>query len=759
MATATIHSRQRRHYIFGFLGPAPFLATLLWLFIVPPLAAQQQSRVLAIFTGRSDMNANVVVERTIRSSLIEQFDVLLDFHVEYLDVQPFPEGDYAALRDRLSNRYQGIRFDVIVAVVDDAIRFVLESAQEIFPNVPIVVFGGRNVIEDWNQFPRVTGVLEPNLPNSIKQGVEFIRTLQPGVRNVFVVSGAAASDRNREAIARQELGWNQGNITFTYLAGLLLEDLQQRLRNLPENSAVFFLTMREDGAGKSFITTDSVGPIAQVTNAPVYTLSGVSMGSGILASVMTDQETMARELAEIILRILRGASVEDIPIRNSNRTVMVDWREIRRWNIDEGTLPPGTEVRYREPTFWDAYKWYIAGVLGLCFVEGLLIVALLIQQSKRKRAEAAAKRNHALLHSTIDALDAHVAVLDEKADIIEVNEAWRRFALANGYCGDNAGVGRNYLEVCGIEEARSVSEAIRALIGGQLDSFSCIYECSSGDVSLWFQLRMNRFVSDGIVRLVLAHENVTDIKRANRLERRLTGTLLRAQDDERRRIARDLHDVTAQNLAAIKADLTLASSSLATLDVRTREAVIESMSLCDQVIQELRTLSYLLHPPLLDEAGLVAAVQWYVRGFIQRSGIQIKVEVSDPIGRLPSELEMALFRVIQEALTNIHRHSGSHSAVITISKDPGYVVVCIRDEGRGILELRSNGNGVIESPGVGILGMRERLRQLGGHLEIESSAQGTTVTASAPVSEDAMLRLLAADDHALIRASSPARFP
>jgi signal transduction histidine kinase len=270
---------------------------------------------------------------------------------------------------------------------------------------------------------------------------------------------------------------------------------------------------------------------------------------------------------------------------------------------------------------------------------------------------------------------------------------------------------------------------------------------------------MNRFVSGGILRLVLAHENVTDIKRANQLERRLTGTLLRAQDDERRRIARDLHDVTAQNLAAIKADLTLAQSALGTMDVRTREAVEESMSLCDQVIQELRTVSYLLHPPLLDEAGLVAAVQWYVRGFIQRSGIQIKMEVSGPIGRLSSELEIALFRVIQEALTNIHRHSGSQSALIMISKDPGYVVVCIRDEGRGIPELRSNGNGAIESPGVGILGMRERLRQLGGHLEIESSAQGTTVTASAPISEDAMLRLLVADDHALIRASSPARFP
>jgi len=149
------------------------------------------------------------------------------------------------------------------------------------------------------------------------------------------------------------------------------------------------------------------------------------------------------------------------------------------------------------------------------------------------------------------------------------------------------------------------------------------------------------------------------------------------------------------------------------------------------VIKELRTLSYLLHPPLLDDLGLIPALQWYVRGFMERSGIQVELHVNGEIGRLPTDLETALFRVTQESLTNIHRHSGSPSAIICTTQVQDEVVLQIKDRGRGI-----SGNGtspVAPQPGVGIMGMGERLRQLGGQLDIESSDQGTIVTARVPV--------------------------
>src|SRR5262249_49779249 len=161
--------------------------------------------------------------------------------------------------------------------------------------------------------------------------------------------------------------------------------------------------------------------------------------------------------------------------------------------------------------------------------------------------------------------------------------------------------------------------------------------------------------------------------------------------------------------------------------------ISEGVSLCEQVIKELRTLSFLLHPPLLDEAGLASALQWYARGFSERSGVQVDVALVHDVGRLASEVEVALFRVVQESLTNIHRHSGSTGANIRLMKEGDQVLVQVKDRGRGIrLETSGNSGDTIQTLGVGILGMRERLRQLGGRLEIESSYGGTTVTAIVP---------------------------
>ena len=250
-----------------------------------------------------------------------------------------------------------------------------------------------------------------------------------------------------------------------------------------------------------------------------------------------------------------------------------------------------------------------------------------------------------------------------------------------------------------------------------------------------------RFFSGGALRLVLAHENITEIKQAHDSQQQLTGLLLQAQDEERKRIARDLHDVTVQNLAIIKANLTRTREVSRNSEAQGQEPLGEAASLCDQVIKELRTLSYLLHPPLLDEIGLVAALRWYVSGFIQRCGIEVEILITQDIGRLPTDVEMALFRVVQESLTNIHRHSGSQTAIIWIMLEEGEIALRIKDEGRGmVVEQPPDGKELVPSLGVGIPGMRQRLRQLGGRLEIASDSQGTTVTAIAPISKEELCR-------------------
>jgi len=217
-------------------------------------------------------------------------------------------------------------------------------------------------------------------------------------------------------------------------------------------------------------------------------------------------------------------------------------------------------------------------------------------------------------------------------------------------------------------------------------------------------------------------ERTVELDRAQERLRMLSARLLRMQDDERRRIARELHDTAGQLLVALSLILVPVQEALQQKNSELALQITESLRLVDELSSDLRTMSHLLHPPLLDEAGLHSAVRWYVEGFAERSKIEVDLELDPKVGRLPAEFETAIFRIVQECLTNIHRHSESRSARIAITRNVDHLKLEIRDRGKGM-------STPMPRAGVGIQGMRERVRQLGGALEIESGEGGTRVTA------------------------------
>jgi len=212
--------------------------------------------------------------------------------------------------------------------------------------------------------------------------------------------------------------------------------------------------------------------------------------------------------------------------------------------------------------------------------------------------------------------------------------------------------------------------------------------------------------------------------------RELTGKLLKLQDNERRRLARELHDSTGQMLVAMK--LALDQLSVEAKGDKVAALVAQTIAINEDMTRHLRTMSYLLHPPLLDEVGLPSALQWYTDGFAQRSGVKVDLQISPDFGRLSDDMEIALFRVVQECLTNIHRHSGSTTASIQLTRGRESVHVEITDNGTGMTSDPRHPTGVI--PGVGLMGIEERMRQFGGKVEISSSPRGTAVVASISLS-------------------------
>ena len=231
----------------------------------------------------------------------------------------------------------------------------------------------------------------------------------------------------------------------------------------------------------------------------------------------------------------------------------------------------------------------------------------------------------------------------------------------------------------------------------------------------------------------LLHSEIQRRVQTEEMLRKLSARILTLQDEERRRLGRELHDSAGQLLAALHINLGIIAQRTQG-DPNLAAQVADSAALADQVISEIRTLSYLLHPPMLDETGLASAVEWYARGFSERSKIAVELKIDPALPRFPTEVETAIFRIVQESLVNIHRHSGSRTAFISLQSNGEGAALTIRDQGCGIpAEILKNMEDGGANIGVGIGGMRERARQLGGTISIRRSNPGTLVEVSLPV--------------------------
>ena len=289
---------------------------------------------------------------------------------------------------------------------------------------------------------------------------------------------------------------------------------------------------------------------------------------------------------------------------------------------------------------------------------------------------------------------------------------------------------------------RLVEEAKTAI--AERDQFQFEYRTVRPTGEVRWVLSHGRIVRDAsgkAIRMIGTHTDITDRKEVEEMAkvREFTGKLMNAQDAERRRLARELHDSAGQIVAALQMQLTPMKTDTEKFSPAFAAGIAESLTLLQQLSQELRTVSYLLHPPLLDERGLPSALRWYVEGFAERSKIEVELELAEDLGRLPCEMETALFRIVQESLTNIHRHSGSKRACIRVRRSDDNLCLEVQDFGRGMTISRNNCASPVPRSGVGIQGMHERVRQLNGHFEIHSTGDGTLVSVRLPVTTTALI--------------------
>jgi PAS domain S-box-containing protein len=348
--------------------------------------------------------------------------------------------------------------------------------------------------------------------------------------------------------------------------------------------------------------------------------------------------------------------------------------------------------------------------------------------TESKRAQEAQGRLAAIVESSDD------AIVSKNLDGVIIN--WNKAAeRIFGYAAEEA-IGQHITLIVPpdrLDEEANILASIRR--GQRIDHFETVRKCKDGSLlDVAVTISPVRDARGCVIGASKVARDITERKRLALLlqETELSGRLLRLQDEERRRIARELHDGAGQLLAALGMNISAISSEESRLSPSIARNVEESRSLVDQALSEIRTVSYLLHPPLLDEVGLRSALEEYVNGFGQRSNIRVSLDLPSDLERLPRDVELSIFRIVQECLTNIHRHSGSATARVHLFHKPGEIQLEVSDQGRGIQREIQDKFLEGKSSGVGLRGMRERIRQLGGSMQIKSSGNGTSVNVFLP---------------------------
>jgi two-component system, NarL family, sensor kinase len=358
------------------------------------------------------------------------------------------------------------------------------------------------------------------------------------------------------------------------------------------------------------------------------------------------------------------------------------------------------------------------------------------QLAQKHREEREIRDAQQLLQAAVDALSAHVAILDDQGNIIAVNQAWRRFAEENGFAGTNYGVGSRYLDFgnpSAEQDAGVARRGIGEVLEGHSEGFRLLYPCTCVNGQRWFQLRVSQFTEREARRLLVSHEDVTEVKMAQDARRDIDNRILQSREEERRRIARELHDSTVQKIFAVNLNLMGIKTTLGSAEKKIHELLAETIALGRECMQELRTISYLLRPPLPAGHDFLPALHSYIDGFCKRSGIRVNLVLPAHASRMPAKIENALFRVVQETLSNIHRHSQSATATVALRTNDVSVVLEVKDKGKGMPAAPETG--LYGTTGGGLAGIEERVHELGGSLEIKPANPGTIVTATIPLAE------------------------
>jgi signal transduction histidine kinase len=741
-----------------------------------PSGVGSDYRVLLLYSEARLTRSVVRADEALRSTLEARSPRPVHFYTEFLDLNSFRG---SAIQDELVKllrvKYRDRPIDLIVAQGQLTVPFVLRNRADLFSNPPVVFLAVES--STFADLPPGSTVTGTGRARGWSETLELAWRLHPGIRRALVVVGASEGERLWADAARHQLGARAGQIKITYLIGSKSETILETIAALPSDSVVLAGPFLRDETGRDFMTEAFTGKMVAASPVPVYGLTDGVIGSGVVGGHVVSFEAHGKVAAGLALRVLAG---ERPPSTSDGTTIpMFDERQLVRWRIDRRLLPAGSVVLFHEPSLWERYRAYVIGAACLVAVQSALIGFLLVERAQRRRARrdlAERLRFETLLSNlsaalascptgdinrevetglrrTVEDLGTDRAILwslDDRSREARITHSWARpgsppmigviredqlpwaFArirqsevlrLPSPENPEEAPIDRQ-----GLAKLNTRSTAIAPLVEGGV---------VVGALSVGTVLEVRHWPNEVVPRLRLladvfanalarqhaehaAYESARDI-------RDLAGRLLTAEDDERRRIARELHDGVNQDLAALSIALSVLEDGLPEGTDRRRE-MTRLHARAVELAQAIRYLSHELHPGILQYAGLAAALRSHCREFDQSHDLTVTCQSDDHLGEMPADVALCVYRVTQEALKNAAMHSKASHAWVTATREGTDLVLAIRDDGSGFDLAEARGRGL------GLISLEERVRHVGGRLAIDTGPlHGTTIRVVVPL--------------------------
>lgn len=423
-----------------------------------PSPAEETKHVLMLSSNDSLLPAGNEIAASLQKTLEAEASYGVELYTEFLDADRFPGPPHEArIESLLRGKYASTPIDLAVALGPQALGFLRQRRESLFPGTPLIFAGiSERRIEQGGAPPNSAGVVSRFDP---AHTLDLALRLQPDARQVVIVTGASTFDRQWDAVARNELAPYTDRLELIHLSGLPMPRLLDELARLPPRTIVIYLTILEDGTGENFIPRDLTRQISDAASAPVYSVYEPYLGSGIVGGFMESFEAIGKETARISLRVLAGESPESLAHgRVATQAYKVDWRQLRRWGLDETRLPPGTIVRFEQPSLWEQYRQQIVAVITFVVLQSALIAVLLLQRRRRWRAEKSLRKSEERYRNVVETQRELVCRFLPDTTLTFVNDAYCRY------------FGRSRDELVGSRFIEFVPESDRAAVWDQIES-------------------------------------------------------------------------------------------------------------------------------------------------------------------------------------------------------------------------------------------------------------------------------------------------